>query len=368
MVEEEGILPLPSLIEAWRPPTGGKRTLQGAYVRIGRGGPGRGGQARPVPLSQAEARAKLERIVRKAPEVMVKISGKQYGAHHLSEHFGYVARHGKLAVRSSEGEIIEDPKRLKEIARDWAMLDEAMNEHGRDRPTSLSLVLSMPGGSTDPETLQDAAQAFARILFEDNHATMLALHTDTDHPHVHLTVATEGADGARFNPRKADLHHMREVFAYELRARGIAAEATPRRARGHVQKRVRSAALHLGARIGEDGGRLTVDDLNALRAQAFVRSPDEARRPQDVLALVRQKQIRGAYAEAAVALAGTGKADDQALSEEVAGFLAAMPPAVSRRLALAREMIKGRQATQLAREPEGGAGPERPPPDRGRGR
>src|SRR3546814_6869129 len=65
------------------------------------------------------------------------------------------------------------------------MLDEAMNEHGRDRPTSLSLVLSMPGGSTDHETLQDAAQAFARILFEDNHAYMLALHTDTDHPHVH---------------------------------------------------------------------------------------------------------------------------------------------------------------------------------------
>lgn len=117
MLEEEGILPLPSLMEAWRPPTGGKRTLRGAYVRIGRGAPGRGGQGRSVPLSQAEARAKLERIVRKAPEVMVKVSGKQYGAHHLSEHFGYVARHGKLAVRSSEGEIINDPKRLKEIGR-----------------------------------------------------------------------------------------------------------------------------------------------------------------------------------------------------------------------------------------------------------
>jgi type IV secretory pathway VirD2 relaxase len=137
----------------------------------------------------------------------------------IYQHFGYVARHGKLAVRSSEGEIIDDPKRLKEIAQDWAMLDEAMNEHGRDRPTSLSLVLSMPGGSADPETLQDAAQAFARILFEDNHAYMLALHTDTDHPHIHLTVATEGADGRRFNPRKADLHHMRETFAHELRAR-----------------------------------------------------------------------------------------------------------------------------------------------------
>jgi len=110
-----------------------------------------------------------------------------------------------------------------------------------------------------------------------------------------------------------------------------------------------------------------MDDLNALRAQAFVRSPDEARRPQDVLALVRQKQIRSAYAEAAVALAGTGKADDQALSDEVAGFLAAMPPAVSRRLALARDMMQARQPAS-AREPEGEAGPERPAPDRGRER
>lgn len=87
-------------------------------------------------------------------------------------------------------------------------------------------------------------------------------------------------------------------------------------------------------------------------------------------ALVRQKQIRGAYAEAeaAVALARTGEADDQALSDEIAGFLAAMPPAVSRRLALAREMMQGRQATQPAREPESGAGPERPAPERGRER
>src|SRR3546814_10178412 len=125
------------------------------------------------------------------------------------------------------------------------------------------------------------------------------------------------------------LHHMRETFAHELRVRGIAAEATPRRARGHVQKRVRSAALHLDARIGQEGRRLNMDELNVLRARAFARARDEERRPQDVMALVRQKQIRGAYAEAAVALARTGEADDQALSDEIAGFLAAMPPAVS---------------------------------------
>jgi hypothetical protein len=373
MREEEGVLPLPSLMEAWRPPAGGKRTLRGAYVRIKPGGSG-GGAARPMSMDQAEARAKLERIVRKAPEVMVKVSGKQYGAHHVAEHFGYVARHGKLAVRSSEGEIITEPDRLKAIAQDWAMLDEAMNEHGRERPTSMSLVLSMPGGSTDAETLHDAAQAFARILFEGNHAYMLALHTDTDHPHVHLTVATEGADGTRFNPRKADLHHMRETFAHELRARGVAAEATPRRARGHVQKRVRSSALHLDARLGGEGRRLNLAQLNELRAQSFVRGADQERRAEDVMALARQKQIRGAYAEAAVALAGTGKAEDRALGQEIAGFLAAMPPAVSRRLARAREILQSERPPQERRnEPEGVSPPTgseegRPPPHRDRER
>src|SRR3546814_2806302 len=73
---------------------------------------------------------------------MVKISGKQRGARHLAEHFGYISRHGKLEIRSSEGEIITDEKRLKAIAADWDMLDQAMNAYGKDRPTSMSMVLS----------------------------------------------------------------------------------------------------------------------------------------------------------------------------------------------------------------------------------
>src|SRR3546814_19026635 len=112
--------------------------------------------------------------------------------------------------------------------------------------------------------------------------------------------------------------------------------ATPRRARGHVQKRVRSAALHLDARIGQEGRRLNMDELNVLRARAFARARDADRRPQDVMALVRQKQIRGAYAEAAVALARTGEAEDQALSAKIACFLASMPPASPHSLAPTR--------------------------------
>src|SRR3546814_6042233 len=99
-----------------------------------------------------------------------------------------MSRHGKLKSRSREGEIIREEKRLEAIAADWDMLDQAMNAHGKDRPTSMSMVLSMPGGTTDAATIHDAVQAFARVEFEGQFSYMVALHTDTAHPHVHLTV------------------------------------------------------------------------------------------------------------------------------------------------------------------------------------
>src|SRR3546814_8594708 len=169
-----------------RPPRSPRTVTLFPYTALFRS-KGRGG--RNAVHSAAEARSKFERIVCKAPEVMVKISGKQRGARHLAEHFGYISRHGKLEIRSSEGEIIREEKRLKAIAADWDMLDQAMNAHGKDRPTSMSMVLSMPGGTTDAATIHDAVQAFARVEFEGQFSYMVALHTDTAHPHVHLTVA-----------------------------------------------------------------------------------------------------------------------------------------------------------------------------------
>src|SRR3546814_20587830 len=96
-------------------------------------------------------------------------------------------------------------------------------------------------------------------MVEGKHSYTAAVKPYTANHHAHLTVATEGTDGTRFKPRNADLHHMRETFAHELRARGVAAEATPRRARGHVENRVRSAALHLDARLGAEGRRLNLE-------------------------------------------------------------------------------------------------------------
>lgn len=40
------------------------------------------------------ARAKLARIVRKAPEVVVKVTGRQRGGHHVKAHLDYIGRKG----------------------------------------------------------------------------------------------------------------------------------------------------------------------------------------------------------------------------------------------------------------------------------
>ncbi|MQH75111.1 hypothetical protein, partial [Escherichia coli] len=92
-------------------------------------------------------------------------------------------------------------------------------------------------------------------------------------------------------------------------------------------------------RTVEQGRGLDIHRLTEERAAEFARSAEPERRPEDVAALGRQKFIRGAYAQAAAALAATGKEDDLALAEDVTSFVAAMPPAVSRRLERAREIM-----------------------------
>ena len=86
------------------------------------------------------------------------------------------------------------------------------------------------------EGVKDAVRSVAEDEFGGRHDYVMALHTDTKHPHVHLTVRTVGHDGIKLNLRKADLQHLRDQFAQRLRQRGIEAEATPRHARGVTRK------------------------------------------------------------------------------------------------------------------------------------
>ena len=59
---------------------------------------------RPLPGRLTPAmRAKLERIVSRAPEVMVKITGRTKGVAHLKSHLAYITRNGELDAETEQG-------------------------------------------------------------------------------------------------------------------------------------------------------------------------------------------------------------------------------------------------------------------------
>ncbi len=203
---------------------------------------------RPLPGRLTPAmRAKLERIVSRVPEVMVKITGRTKGVAHLKSHLAYITRNGELDAETEQGAAMTGRSGLKDLQQRWeddAVLDD---KRRRDGSLSINIILSMPAG-TDAVAVKDSARAFAIETFGYNHDYVFVQHLDDKHPHVHLTVRSLGHDGRRLNPRKADLQAWRERFAGELRLRGIAAEATPRRTRGRVRKADRGAVLALRKR------------------------------------------------------------------------------------------------------------------------
>lgn len=259
---------------------------------------------------------------------MVKVTGRQRGGAHTLAHLDYIARHGKLEVETSDAEILRGKERLEEIATEWALKEDGTTKR-RDPLTSVSMILSMPPGS-DPETVQNAARAFARVEME-RFPYVMALHTDTDHPHVHLTVAARGEGGERFNPRKDDLARYREAFARELRARGLEAEATPRRARGIVQKRETMPVRKMRERADSGRGELP-RVLQAARRTiaAMIGESPPSYHPWEEQTFVRQAKVRTAYAEAADKLAASSSPADQALAAATRAFVKTMPEPATR--------------------------------------
>lgn len=230
---------------------------------------------RPTATSATGNRGQFIRVVRRAPEVMVKITGRTRDGGHLLHHLDYISRNGKLPLEGPDGERLEGRAAIRTLADDWTA--ELALEPGRrrDSPVSLSIVLSMPAG-TEPFRVQDAARAFADKTFGDRHPYVFALHTDDRHPHVHLTVRMLGQEGERLNPRKADLQVWRERFAEAMRARGVEAEATPRCARGVVKKAERLPVRKLRERFVAGKGEIPDVLANAYRETTKADGPAPA--------------------------------------------------------------------------------------------
>jgi len=200
------------------------------------------------------------------------------------------------------------------------------------------VVLSMPAG-TNEIALRDAARAFAADLFAGRHDYVFTLHTDTQCPHVHLSICSRGYSGERLNPKKADLELWRQTFAQALRDRGVEAEATPRRARGVTRKAERGPLRRIRER--HEAGRAEPARVRraAYREAAKAAFQGQAApTPWEARTLKRQHAIRGLYLAQAGLLQRSSDPTDRALGAKVEAFVRSMPAPDSERLALAREL------------------------------
>lgn len=318
------LVELPPISYVWETPV--RRPRRGEWEAPDRSAPGS--------LTPA-MREKLARIVRRTPEVMVKITGRTRNVAHLKSHLAYITRNGKLDAETEQGAMMTARGGLKDLQERWA--DDAVldNRRRRDGSLSVNIILSMPAG-TDPSAVKDAVRAFAIETFEHNHDFVFVQHLDDKHPHVHLTVQSLGHDGKRLNPRKADLQAWRERFARELRLRGIAAEATPRRTRGKVRKADRGAVLALRKRkITPDVDRFAREEV--LRE---ARGGKATERPWEGRIRSRQEAIRQRYLVYASELDRTGAAPDQTLARQIRQFVGDMPSVETRRHTLRKELFK----------------------------
>lgn len=326
--------------DAWRPPVGPLRRTASA-IRSPRGWG-----------TDGDARARLARIAGRAPEVMVKVTGRTRDPRHLRAHLDYISRNGALEVEDRDGGVITGRSAVRELADDWSAIARADSRRRATTPFSVSVVLSMPA-ETDPAAVRDAARAFAREAFADRFDYVLALHADTQHPHVHLAIRALGDQGERLNPKKADLEAWRQIFAQALRDRGVEAEATPRRARGVTRKPERTPLRKIRERHEAGQCEPATVRREAYRdaARAAFRG-ETARTPWETRMLERQAKVRGLYLAQAKLLRASAHPTDRALGAKVEAFVRSMPQPDTQRLVLARELRAANAL--LARGPEPG--------------
>jgi hypothetical protein len=184
----------------------------------------------------------IARTVARAPEVVIKVTRGATSTAGAIAHLRYIDRNGELEIETDEGQHLKGRGIEQEITADWDL--DSTRAHGTGpyrgkpgpKPARLihNVILSMPKG-TPPEKLLLAIRDFAREEFGLKHRYALVLHTDQDHPHVHLVIKAVSEDGKRLNIRKATLRDWRGLFAQHLRERGIAANATERAVRGQTR-------------------------------------------------------------------------------------------------------------------------------------
>lgn len=177
----------------------------------------------------AVIRQQIEVTVRRAPQVMVKVTGGGQGMAAIAAHFRYTSKNGRLDIEDDREVVRNGKEAVRNLVDQWRYGGSRIDDHGHRRE-AFNIMLSMPAG-TNAELLKKAVREFARVELAE-HRYVRVLHAHQASPHVHLSVKAGGILGKRLNPRKADLQRWRETFAEKLRGWGNAAEATRQATRG----------------------------------------------------------------------------------------------------------------------------------------
>jgi Relaxase/Mobilisation nuclease domain len=247
-----GIFDTATFSSVLEPPTRPKRNRARPIWQLGQGSGAATGSptARPAPTHRSRLET-VKAIAKRSPEVMVKVTGTNHEGGALQAHLGYLQRKDEAAIEDERGTVLEaSTEAMREVMQRWGVaveegednrlhreareIEGQARKHDSRKTIAVHIVLSMPKG-TDAAIVLDAARGFASEELE-HHQHLLVLHTDREHPHVHIVVNNTGDDLRRLSHKRADLQRWREVFARELRQRGVDANATPRKARGVVKK------------------------------------------------------------------------------------------------------------------------------------
>lgn len=264
---------------------------------------------KPSPYkTTTSARGRLQATIRKAPEVMVKITGGGKDMARIKAHIQYISRNGEVELENEQGDVYQGSKDLKDIYSNWKNDGyRIVDENGRRRE-AFNFVLSMPP-NTNRDAVTMAVRDFAKEQFSD-HQYLMVTHKDEDHPHVHLTVKAVSHNGIRLNPRKADLQAYRECFADRLCAYDVIANATPRHVRGTFKKD-KQAVKHIDKSY-EEGKRQFPSYVSQLK------NKPQSQAIKDKVYKTRNEVIKD-YHKIAKALAN-GNPEDRKLAVEVAYF------------------------------------------------
>lgn len=267
-----------------------------------------------LPNKTSEIRAQITRTAKKSPEVMVKITSNKNagkGMAAIRNHLDYIARNGKVILEDHEGRTLNSRADLKDLTEDWSQDIPEVSK----RREAINVMFSMKNGTPSNE-VKEAVREYLTEEFGGKHEYVYALHTDTDHPHVHVVIkiAPIRKKDKRLNPRKHDLQRWREGFAENLRKLGIDANATPRKTRGVVQQPLHQYQIHKLAREAEVS-------KNAMQLKPRSLSLSESKK---ILA-TNPSQETQAWANIASALASSPARSDRALAKDVIAFMSSQP-------------------------------------------